>query len=199
MLNRYLSLLFILVCIFIASSLAAAQDVRMEISGTVKYKGIVIPHIPVTVTNLRRSFSTTKNADLRGQFKFTQLPVDKYTILARSPRLGDILIKIIPGIGNTNVFDIDFEVSTAPGQLKGEVTDDGDKPIAGALLIYAPKDDPNEKVEVKIEPDGTYKITEIPKGDYILTYKADGYVTKTKEKKVDGKEKVNVELKPVNK
>ncbi len=171
-------------CLFVLlispTDLFAQQTPFVQISGTVSKGNLNMPNVRVTVRNARGDFSRDSQTNIRGFFRFIRLPADNYYVEAEVP--GSRWIKFFPKMTGTKSIEIDLDVDTEPGSISGMVTNDSDnkKPVENLKITLVDKMDPENKREIPVHSDGSYKIEDLLQGEYDLIFEAPGYKTKTK-------------------
>ncbi|HEX8396048.1 MAG TPA: carboxypeptidase-like regulatory domain-containing protein [Pyrinomonadaceae bacterium] len=198
--KKWIILLFSISIFVFSSASVFSQTTFTEISGTIKLRGSVIPNATVTVTNIRGNFSRSATTNEDGFYRFSNLPIDRYTIRVSMTGFREKRIEANVGIGQTNVFDIELDDNTSSlvsvsGSITGKVTDRGNNVIKDVKLSYAKKDTPQNKTEVEIGENGEFYIPELALGKYYLFFEAEGFEPKRKEVRVSDKEKkIDVKL-----
>ncbi len=186
---RFINLLSFAVCVLglaaqqPAASRTAPASLQFEISGRVvdAVSGAPLSHTVVAIAPVsKRDNVHTMSTDGDGQFRFTDLPADKYTLTAQ--RRGYLTesyeqhdqystsIAVGPDLDSTGIV---FRVHP-DGAIYGRVTDDHNEPVANAqVLIFrngliGGKQGTDLQRRLVTTDEGLFRFSHVPPGKYYL-------------------------------
>ncbi|MCC6445147.1 MAG: carboxypeptidase regulatory-like domain-containing protein [Armatimonadetes bacterium] len=123
-------------------------------------------------------------AAANGQFALENVPAGLHTLVARTARRALALVVRVQAGQDTSVGEI---VLQEAGQISGLVTAAGTRePIAGAMITVTQivPENPDDQMPCPVyleytNPQGSYTVSGLPVGDYLVHISADGYSTES--------------------
>jgi len=135
------------------------------------------PASPITVEVDGTDISAQAGSD--GRFALNRVPVGMHTLIARTEGRACALVVNVESDQETDVGEIVLEDA---GQISGLVTSaETHKPISGALvtvaeLVFTTEDEMPHPVRVcRTNASGSYTVSALPVGDYLVTISKAGY------------------------
>jgi hypothetical protein len=163
------------------ASLSVSFQPPPKVTGAVTYRNGIKPRGPVYITMVNENTNTAVGLAIGadGSFSYANPPMARLRpvfggaagffisdMSATGTEVRDGVFEVMEG----SPVELTIEVSNDAGRVKGLVMN-GDKPVAGVLVVLAPRDRPTAKIlprGFQTDSDGSYDFTNVPVGDYLL-------------------------------
>lgn len=126
-----------------------------------------------------------------GTYNVVVTPVNEASVYGET-----VVTDVVVTKGETTVIGEPIELTLMPGSVSGTVLGLGEGVVAEALIVIddmgTPETEDDIAVSVNTDAEGAFLLEEVPAGDYMLTFSAEGYVSQTVEITVVPGEVTNV-------
>lgn len=160
---------------------------KTRLSGTIEFEGAGGPAVGERVIRIVGEKQTYKvKTDAGGVYEIYDLPAGKYTVVPETPagwKVDDYRLEkpnagIVVEVEDKRhaALDLSFEIDNA---VRGKVLDAGGRPLKGVCVNAIPAragEDDGYHADCT-EEDGSFSITELPAGNYLLVANGEGKIS----------------------